>query len=45
MVVHNANNRDDMSQISYNNFGNITNRLTKVLEKVADKEVSVVGDD
>ena len=36
-----TNNRNDKSQISYNNFGKIINRFFKDLAKVTIKEVSV----
>ena len=40
----NTNNRDDMSQLSYNHFGNINNCLHRSLAKVTTKEVNMAWD-
>ena len=42
MGGQNTNNRDDVSKISYNSFGSITNWLPRVISKVTFNEVSVV---
>ena len=41
----NENNREDMSQTSYDNFGNIINWLTKGLAKVTTKELIMAWDE
>ena len=45
MGDHNANNRYDMSQISYNHFGDIFNLIPEGIAKVTIKEVRLAWDD